>query len=88
MGCGKSFIPTRSDQRFCSSSCRNRAWIKKHPRVVAKPKQLSNMSPDESATQPGEASNVLEVPDDDPRNRPIGMGRTAITAPGVWNEPV
>jgi len=46
-GCGKSFIPTRSDQRFCSSSCRNRAWIKKHPRVPAKAKPSgSGANPD------------------------------------------
>lgn len=30
--CGKAFAPVRTDQRFCSASCRNRDWRLKHPR--------------------------------------------------------
>jgi hypothetical protein len=35
-GCGRAFRPGREWQRFCSTTCRYRAWDLDHPRVRAK----------------------------------------------------
>jgi hypothetical protein len=43
--CGKSFIPERRWQRFCSTPCRVSAWNRRHPRLSVE--QGFHVVPDE-----------------------------------------
>lgn len=32
--CGEKFDTNRKDRRFCCEKCRNKNWIRDHPRLV------------------------------------------------------
>lgn len=33
INCGRTMVKRRANHIFCTSGCRNKYWVKKHPRV-------------------------------------------------------